>query len=306
MLKPTGVYPAIVTPYDKWGGVNEKELRKLISWLICQGVDGLTPLGTVGEFVHLKQNEKAKIFEMVVDEAAGRVPIIAGTTGSCNANCIDLSAMARDLGCQGALIGPPFYYPVTQEALEKHFEVVANALPNFPIILYNIPACSTPISVEIIRRLSSRLTNIVGLKDSSGCMINLLHSINNAEVAGGDFQVMVGREEMFYPALMVGSSGSITGAAGVVPELMVSLYNSWLKNNYEQALSIQLSILPLIRAMNTVPLPLGYKLALECRGFIMGEPKIKPSDTERRNYSKIKYRINETLTQILGENVLVK
>lgn len=304
MFRPSGVYPAMMTPFDEKGRVFEKELRRLTSWLIGQGVNGLCPLGTVGEFIHLNMKEKQGVAKTVVDEADGRVPVISGTTESCYSISVQLITQVREAGCHGALIGPPYYLPATQEIIEAHFEEICRAVPDFPVIIYNIPLFSTPISYDVVKRLS-RLKNVVGMKDSSGSMVDLLHFMDKIRIAGEELNIMIGREEMFFPSLMVGAKGSITGTASVVPELMVEIYSAWERNDYERALKVQFSILYLIRAMFAIPFPLGFKAALECRGFYMGEPKLKLSSSEHYNYSKVKSRIFKILSQLLGEKMHV-
>lgn len=305
MFKPEGVYPAMLTPFNEEGKVNEEELRKLIDWLIDEGVSGLFPLGSIGEFIHLNFEEKARIMEIAVEQSNGRVPVVPGTAASCASNCIELTRKARDLGCQAAVIAPPYYFPINQEMIEEHYEQVANALPDFPIILYNIPSFATPLSYDVVKRLS-RIKNVVGMKDSSGSMVDMMNFMDKVRLIGEDFNILTGREEMLYATLMVGGKGTMSATVGIVPEVMVGIYRAWLEGNIEEARKLQFSILLLIRAMWSLPFPLGFKAALEIRGFNMGENKQPLSDAEQFNYLKVKSRIHKILRQLLGENTIVK
>ncbi len=305
MFKPEGVYPAMLTPFNEEGKINEEELRRLIDWLIDEGVSGLFPLGSIGEFIHLNFEEKARIMEIAVEQSNGRVPVVPGTAASCASNCIELTRKARDLGCQAVVIAPPYYFPINQEMIEEHYEQVANALPDFPIILYNIPLFATPLSYDVVKRLS-RIKNVVGMKDSSGSMVDMMNFMDKVRLIGEDLNILTGREEMLYATLMVGGNGTMSATVGVVPEVMVRIYRAWLEGDIEQARELQFSILLLIRAMWSLPFPLGFKAALEVRGFNMGENKQPLSDAEQFNYLKVKSRIHKILRQLLGEKTVVK
>lgn len=305
LFKPEGVFPAMQTPFTGQGNINENELRRLVNWLIKEGVDGLFPLGSVGEFIHLSPEQKIKVMEIVIDEARGRVPVIPSTTDSCARNCINLTRKARELGCEAVVIAPPYYYPISQEMLEEHYEQVARALPDVPIILYNIPLFGTPLSYDVVKRLS-RIENIIAMKDSSGSMLDLLHFMDKIRLIGEDINILVGREEMLYSGLMVGAKGTMSASVGIIPEAMVAIYRAWQEGNLEKAKEIQFSILLLIRAMFALPFPVGFKTALEIRGFQMGEPQQPFSDAEQYNYFKIRSRLEKIMQQLLGDNLVVK
>jgi len=301
-FKPEGVYPAMVTPFDDKGNVNEEELRKYASWLIERGVNGLFVLGSVGEFIHLDFEEKVKVMEIVVDEAAGRVPVVPGTAESCAAKCIELTKAARAIGCQAAIVAPPYYFPASQETIEEHYTQLAKAVSDFPLILYNIPLFAQPISYDVIKRLS-RIDNIVAMKDSSGSMVDLMHFMDKISIAGEELNILVGREEMFLAGLMAGAKGTMSATAGIVPEIMIGIYEAWKQKDYERAQKLQFSILNLVRAMFALPFPVGFKAALDLRGFKIGKPKQPLSPADQYSYSMIKSRIQKVLDQRLGNNI---
>ena len=297
IFKPEGVYPALLTPFDDEGEVNDVVLRQMVNWLMSEGVSGLFPLGSAGEFIHLDIDERERIIQIVCEEAGGKVPVTPGTTASCASNCIKLTKKARDLGCDAVVIAPPYYIPVSQEQIEEHYEQVFAAVPKFPVILYNIPLFSTPIDYDVIKRLS-RFPSVVGMKDSSGSMVDFLHYMDKVRLIGSDINILTGREEMLYAALAVGSKGTMSATVGIVPEIMIGLYRAWNDGNKERALELQFSVLQLVRAMFSLPFPLGFKAALEIRGFEMGKPKHPLSDADQYNYEKVKSRIEIVLNQL--------
>ena len=297
MFKPEGVYPAMLTPFDDEGAVNESVLRQMVNWLIDQGVSGLFPLGSVGEFIHLSFEEKVKVIETVCTEAGGRVPVTPGTTESCSANCIKLTGKARELGSSAVVIAPPYYLPASQEQIEEHFEQVFAVFPDFPIILYNIPLFSDPIDYDVVKRLS-RFPCVVGMKDSSGNMVDFMHYMDKVRLIGAELNIMTGREEMLFSALAVGARGTMSATVGIVPEIMTGIYRAWLEGDREKAIALQFSVLQLIRAMFALPFPLGFKAALELRGFKMGESKRPLSDADQYNYLKVKSRIEIIFKQL--------
>jgi N-acetylneuraminate lyase/4-hydroxy-tetrahydrodipicolinate synthase len=181
--------------------------------------------------------------------------------------------------------------------IEKYFEAIADAV-DLPIILYNIPLFTQPLSYDVVKRLSRR-ENVVGMKDSSGSMVDLVHFMDKVRLVGEDLSFLVGREDMFFPGLMMGARGCMTATAGILPEVMVGIYRAWKEGDYDRARRLQFSILLLIRAMFAMPFPLGFKVALEMRGFSMGPPKQPLSDAERFRYRTVKARIEKIMKPLL-------
>jgi 4-hydroxy-tetrahydrodipicolinate synthase len=297
MFKPEGVYAAMLTPFDDGGSINEAELRKIVGFLIAKGVDGLFPISSVGESIHMRREEKIRLMEVVVEQNNGRVRITPGIGSSLPSESIYLARKAKELGCDGVVVSPPHYYQLSQENIEKYFESIADAV-EIPNILYNIPLFTQPLSYDVVKRLARR-PNIVGMKDSSGSMVDFMHFIDKIRIAGEDLHVLTGREETLFPCLMVGGKGSMTATAGILPETMISIYESWKKGDYEKALESQTSILLLVRVMFSLPFPLGFKAALEMRGFSMGPPKQPLSDAEQFKYRTIRARIEKIMQPVL-------
>jgi 4-hydroxy-tetrahydrodipicolinate synthase len=297
MFKPEGVYVAMLTPFTEDGSINEAEMRRIIEFQIESGVHGLFPISSVGEFIHMSQQEKVRLMGVVVDQSRGRVRVIPGVGSTNPADSIYLAKKAKEIGCDGVVIAPPYFYPLSQEMIEKYFETIADAV-DLPITLYNIPLFTQPLSYDVVKRLSRR-RNIVAMKDSSGSMVDFLHFMDKIQLIGEDMNVLTGREETLLPCLMMGGKGCMTATSGILPEIMIGIYEEWKKGNYDQAKELQFSILLVIRAMFALPFPLGFKVALETRGFKMGPPKQPLSDAERFKFKTMKTRIEKIMNPML-------
>jgi len=299
MFRPEGVYPAMLTPFDANGKVNEPVMRDIVDFFIDKGVDGLFPVSSVGEFAHMTLDERKRLIDIVVDQANGRVPVTPGVGATYPAHVLEVAKHAQAAGCAAVVICAPYYYSISQGMVEKHFETIADAL-DMPIILYNIPSFANEISPAVIGRLSYR-PNIVGIKDSSANLTNITHVIDFAQSTKVEFNVLTGSEQIFYPVLCTGGKGSMTGSASVVPELMVKIYRSFLAGDHAAARRAQFLLLPLLRQMLTVPFPVGFKAALEMRGFPMG-PFIQPlAPAEESTYHQIKDQLKQGIDHIVAE-----
>ncbi len=137
------------------------------------------------------------------------------------------------------------------------------------------------------------------MKDSSGSMVDFLHFMDKIKIAGEDMPMLTGREEMLFPCLVMGGKGCMTATSGILPEIMVAIYDAWKTGDYDNAKKLQLSILLVIRAMFSLPFPLGFKIAMEMRGFKMGPPKQPLSSAERFKYKNMKARIEKIMKPIL-------
>lgn len=297
MFKPEGIYVAMLTPFHKDGTLNESELRRIVDFLIDSGVDGLFPVSSVGEFIHMGREEKIRMMEIIVEQNRGRVQITPGVGSSHPAESIFLAQKAKELACDGVVVAPPYFYQLSQENIEKYFEAISDAV-ELPIIIYNIPLFTQPLSYDLLKRLARR-KNIVGMKDSSGSMVDFLHFMDKVRIIGEDIHILTGREETLFPCLVMGGKGCMTATSGILPEIMLAIYDAWKTGDYEKARELQFSILLVVRAMFALPFPLGFKYALELRGFDMGPPKQPLSDSERFKFKTMKARIEKIMMPIL-------
>jgi len=297
MFQPQGVYVAMLTPFGEDGSINEEILRCMVDFQIERGVDGLFPVSSVGEIVHMTQEERVRLMEIVVDQSAGRVPVTPGVGTSHPAHSIFLAQRAKELGCSAVVIAPPHFYKISDEMVEKYYETIADAV-DIPIILYNIPLFTQPLHYDVVKRLSRR-PNIVGMKDSSGSMVDLIHFMDKVRLVGEKLTFLTGREDAFFPALMLGAKGCMTAMSGILPEVMVGIYRAWKAGDYDKARELQFSVLLLIRACFSLPFPLGFKIALEVRGFPMGPPKQPLSEAEHFKYRTMRSRIQKVMGPML-------
>ena len=304
MFKPEGVYFAMVTPF-KNGKVNEKVLRQLVEFDVQQGVHGLFPVSTSGEFIQMDFAEKVRMMEIVADQAAGRVAVTPGVTAPNPRECIALAKEAKRIGCNAVVVSPPYYIPLTQGMVQAHVEAVARAV-DMPVILYNIPAFTSPISLGTLEKLCA-LPNVVAMKDSTGSMQDATHIVDTIRLAGraDTFSFFTGREDAVVPALALGAKGCVTAASGIVPETMVGIWDNYKKGNYDKAKELQYSVLEMIRIWSELPLPVGLKTALAVRGFDMGEPVQPLSAPEMAQIPNVRSRLEKILRGLLGDNYKV-
>lgn len=293
MFRPQGVYVAMMTPFGAEGRVEEHILRSMVNFLIEKGVHGLFPVSSVGESVHLPMEERIRLMKIVTEEAKGRVPVTPGVGTTRPDHSIELAIQAAALGCTAVVAAPPYFYRISEGMVESYFQNIAQEIP-VPMILYNIPLFTQPISPKTVGRLSLR-ENVVGLKESSGSMVELVHFMDEVRQQGGELSFLAGREDMFFPALAMGASGSMTATACILPEAMVAIYETWGKGEWAEARELQMALVPLIRECFSMPFPTGFKLAMECRGFPMGRPVQPLSAQEGKLLGPTKTRIGEVL-----------
>ena len=202
MFKPTGIMPALVTPFTEDGKqVDEGQLRALVDYCITQGVHGLVPCGTTGEFVNMSVGEKKRVIEVVVDQADGRVAVVAGTGASGTDQALDMTTYAKNVGADAALIVTPYYLKPTSRGIYEHFFTIASKV-DLPLILYNIPQCTgLPLPWQTVEDLA-QIPNIVGVKDSSGQLSFILAVL---EKVRDKINVMCGHDEVVVAALAAGA-----------------------------------------------------------------------------------------------------
>ncbi|MFB2830723.1 dihydrodipicolinate synthase family protein [Aeromonas jandaei] len=275
MFKPNGVCSAMYTPINADYTINESVVRKMVEFQIEQGLHGIFPVSTAGEFVHLSLEQCEQLMSIVVDQVNGRIPVVPGVTASCVHHAVRLAKKAKSLGCEAVVSCTPFFYTQTENETVKYFlEIVEKA--DIPIIIYNIPMFTKPLSLTAITKLIEH-PMVLGIKDSSGSMVDMMHIIVHIRQNNLNAVYMSGREDFFDSALSHGASGCYTSCAGIFPEIMTAIYTAVKNNEYQKAQRLQCAILPLLRLCFSLPFPIGFKIALETRGFEMG-PYWSPLD----------------------------
>ncbi len=297
MFRPEGVYVAMLTPFGKDGRINENETRRMVDFQIERGVDGLFPVSSVGEAIHMGRSEKVALMEIVYDQADGRVPVTPGVGSSHPDEAVFLAQRAKDIGCEGVVIAPPYFFPLSQEMIEEYYKTILDAV-EIPAIIYNIPLFTQPLGYDLVKRLAEH-ANVVGMKDSSGSMVDLLHFMDTVRPVQEEMAFMTGREEMLLPCLMMGGKGCMTATSGILPEVMVRIHRAFGTGDHETAKREQFSILPAVRSMFALPFPLGFKIGMEMRGIGMGPPKQPLSKGEFSRFERLKDRIYSDLGPII-------
>jgi len=249
--------------------IDEQALRCDVDFWIEGGIHGLVTCGSNGEGVYMTREERSRVIQVVLDQANGRVPVIAGTGCPSTSQSIALTKDAYDLGVDAALIVTPFYFRLSQEAIYRHYELVANAV-DLPLIIYNVPKF-TGVNLEpwVLERLL-QFEVVIGVKDSSANMRQIQELIR---VAGDRVSILAGSGNMIYPTLASGGHGAIVAIANVIPELAVKLYDFFKAGNHSKAREIQSAIVVLndfVTQRHGIP---AVKAALNLRGEGGGYPR---------------------------------
>jgi 4-hydroxy-tetrahydrodipicolinate synthase len=264
-----GSMPALVTPF-KDGKFDEPAFRALVDWQISSGSHGLVPVGTTGEGPTLTHPEHRRVVDVCIDEARGRVPVIAGAGSNNTVEAIELAKHAEKAGADAVLVVTPYYNKPTQEGLYQHFKAVNDAI-GIPIIIYNIPPRSVvDMSVETMKRLAE-LENIVGVKDATG---DLARVSKQRHAIGADFIQLSGEDMTALAHMAAGGHGCISVSANVAPVLCAELMEATLKGDFATALQIQDKLIPLHAAIFLEPGVAGVKYAMSVVGHLQNELRL--------------------------------
>ncbi len=263
-----GIIVPIVTPFNEDESVNTDELRRQVDRQIEAGIHAIFPFGTNGEGYILNGEDKKLVLETVIDQVAGRVPVYAGSGCISTKETIEQSKMAEAAGADVLSIITPSFAKASQAELITHYETVAAAVPDMPIVLYNIPArTGNKIEPETVARLA-QVDNIVGAKDSSGDWDNLSAYIDLTRDI--DFAVLSGNDALILKALQYGATGSIAGCANVYPHNMVGIYENWKKGDLEAAQRCQDAVAPLRSVFTSGNPNTVVKTAVRLLGYPVG------------------------------------
>ncbi len=279
-----GVMPPHITPFTSSGLLDQEGLREDIAFWIESGVSGLVPCGSNGESINLRLEEKKEIFDLVVDEVNGRIPVLAGTGSSSTDETILLSKYAADVGVDALLVVTPFYFPVSQENLYEHYRSLVEEVDH-PVVLYDVPKFTgVTISPSTVERLTE-YNQIIGIKESSGSLRQIAELIDSV---GEKIAVLSGSGSTIFSTLTLGGKGAIAAIVNVAPTLCVDLYRAIVSGNIEEARQLQVSLLKLDRLL-TVEYPVsGVKAALELLGKPAGPPRMPIQPLRKEEIDEIK------------------
>jgi 4-hydroxy-tetrahydrodipicolinate synthase len=254
-----GSFTALVTPF-KNGGVDEKTFRELVEWQIAEGTNGLVPVGTTGESPTLSHQEHKNVVGWCVDQARGRVPVVAGAGSNSTAEAVEFARHAESAGADAVLIVTPYYNKPTQEGLYQHFRAINDAI-GIPIIIYNIPPRSViDMSVDTMKRLFE-LKNIAGVKDATA---NMTRVSQQRAALGEDFNQLSGEDITALGFMAHGGHGCISVTSNVAPRLCAEFQAACLKGDFAAALKLQDKLAPLHINLfvEASPAPIKYAMSL--------------------------------------------
>ena len=259
-----GTITALVTPFDANGGIDEKALRRLVDFQIEEGIDGLLPCGTTGESPTLTYAEHNKVIDIVIDQANGRVPVIAGTGSNSTQEAIDLTRHAKEAGADYSLQVAPYYNKPTQKGFFEHFLAIAEAV-DIPLILYNIPGrTGKNVETKTLLRLAEH-KNIVAVKEASGD-INQMMDVIQQRPEG--FTVFSGDDNLTFPLIALGGDGIVSVASNIIPREVCEMVDLALEGEWVEARRRHFRLLSFFKAMFIETNPIPVKTALAMKGMM--------------------------------------
>ncbi|MSO30704.1 MAG: 4-hydroxy-tetrahydrodipicolinate synthase [Acidobacteria bacterium] len=282
----TGVGTALVTPFRSDGSLDEAAIRRLAKRQVDAGVHFLSPCGTTGEAPTLSEDEKVRVVELVVGEAAGRVPVLAGAGGYNTRKVVELVRRMERAGAAGILSVTPYYNKPTPEGLFHHFKAIAEST-RLPIVLYNVPG-RTGVNVDTATLLQlAELKNIVGVKEASGNMTQMAEICASAP---DDFIVLSGDDALTLPLMSVGGHGVISVASNEAPAEMVQMVELAEKGDYGAASRLYKWLMPLLQVNFVEANPGPAKAAMAAMGLLDEHfrlPMVSPRPASRDRILKV-------------------
>jgi len=261
-----GIIPALITPFTADERVDETAFRKVVNAMIDQGVHGLFPVGTGGEFSTLTSEEKKRLMEVTVEETAGRVFVMPNVGAITTAESVALARHAEAVGCDAVSAVTPFFLKPSQEELFEHYRAIC-AATTLPVLAYNIPERTggVALSVGTVSRLAREVRNFAGIKDSTG---DLTNSAEFVQACPPGFRVFMGRDTLIFGALLYGCAGAVAATANVAPALAVGIYDAVTAGDLAKALHLQTKLAPVRRLFTVGSHPAGIKEAMRQLGLI--------------------------------------
>lgn len=282
IFKGAGV--AIVTPFYESGEVNYEQFAKNIDWQIENGTDAIIVCGTTGEAATLSHEEHLDVVRFCVRHTNGRVPVIAGTGSNCTSTAVYLSTEAEKAGADGLLLVSPYYNKATQKGLYEHFSRTAKSV-KIPVILYNVPSrTGCNILPETAVRLAKEVENIVGIKEASG---DISQIVKLAHLADGCIDIYSGNDDQITPILSLGGIGVISVLSNVAPKQTHDIVASYLAGDVKESARLQLAAYPLVKALFSEVNPIPVKKAMNLMGLGAGTLRLPLTEMEDAAAAKL-------------------
>ena len=281
-----GAYTAIITPLRRDGAVDYDRLRQLVEFQIAGGIDGLVPVGTTGESPTLDMDEHIEVVRVVIEAAARRVKIVAGTGGNSTAEALELTEKARDLGADGTLQVTPYYNKPTQAGLVRHFSAVADL--GLPVILYNVPGrASCEIAIPTIAELAKH-PNVVCVKEAGGSVdrVSRIKEACNIDVLSGD-------DGLTLPMMSVGAAGVISVASNVAPQAVADLVHAAAAGRWDEARALHYRYYRLFTDIFLETNPIPIKAAMEMAGHGAAVYRLPLCEMSPANLEKLRATLRQ-------------
>jgi len=286
-----GCATALVTPFAADGSVDEKRLRELLEYQITGGVRLLVPCGTTGESVTMNDAENQLVIRTTVEVARGRAKVIAGTGSNSTAVTIERSKNARDLGVDAILTVAPYYNKPTQDGLYAHFRAIAEAVDGLPVVIYNVPGrTSSNIAAETTLRLARDVENIVGVKEASGNLSQIMEILRSRPEG---FRVISGDDSLTLALIALGGEGLISVASNEAPALMSQLNDLALAGNWDEARKLHYRLLPLMEANFIESSPGPVKAAMALMGLLEENLRLPLVPVQEKTRARLREVLNE-------------
>lgn len=274
----SGVIPPVPTLFDAHGEFDGTAQALLIEHLLASPINGLFFLGSAGEFAHMSEAQRAQVAEFCVKKVAGRKPVLIGIAHCGTQQTIDAGLHAQKVGASGVVVVNPWYNPLSEANLLRHYKTIASAL-ELPILLYNFPALTgQSIPVNVIRELALSCPNIVGLKDTVDTLSHIRETIHAVKPMRPDFAIFAGYDEYLLGTLILGGDGCIPASANFAPQLTCGILDAWRKQDLPRAIELQQS-LSWIPSLYSTDLPFynAVKYAIKLTGVNIPVHSLAPA-----------------------------
>ena len=279
IFKGAGV--AIITPMHEDGSVNYEKLEEILEFQIANSTDAIIICGTTGESSTMTHGEHLKTIKFTVDKVAKRVPVIAGTGSNCTETAIMMSKEAASYGVDALLVVTPYYNKATQKGLIAHYTAIANAVPETPIIMYNVPSrTGCNLQPATVAALVKNVKNIVGIKAASGDLSQIAKMMS---MAGEDLELYSGNDDQILPIMSLGGLGVISVLSNVAPKQTHDIVMKFMEGDTREAARLQLEAIPLINALFCEVNPIPVKTAMNMMGMEVGPLRMPLCEMEESN-----------------------
>ncbi len=282
-----GVIVPIITVIDEDEKIDEAGMRRQVEFVIKGGLHGILAFGSNGEFYQIEEDEMERGLEIMIDQAAGRVPVYFGIGAINTKKCVRLAKMAAAHNVAGISILQPMFLKPTEDELYTHFKTIADAVPDVPVLIYNNPGrTGYTLSGGLVEKLAHEVPNIVGMKDTSGDMTQTEEFIRrNRDI---NFKVFGGKDTLLYVSLCCGAVGGVCTAGNFMPELITEVYNKFVEGDLEGSKEAQFKVNPVRLSMDAASFPVAAKDMANLRGLDIGVPYLPSKPSHQAAYDKIK------------------